>query len=91
LSAPKSAGRPNSISDRPLSLAQQKEWIAKIKSIESPEVARPSDWLDVGLFLFVAGLALLWIHPLWRGFNERRGDANSLIPGDTPAVAPDYA
>jgi hypothetical protein len=71
-------------------LAQQNEWIAKIKSIESPEVDRPSDWLSVGLLLLVAGLALVWIRPLWRGLNDRRVRATTWISADAPAVSADY-
>ena len=90
MSAPQSLGRPQPGNDQALTLAQQNEWIAQIKSIESPEVERPSDWLSVGLLLLVAGLALVWILPLWRGLNDRRVRASTWITADAPTVSADY-
>ena len=69
-------------SNQPLSMAQRSEWIATLHAAEYHETDSPSDWLSIGLFLFVAGLAYVWLRPAWRELRQLR-----LRPLARPMVA----
>jgi hypothetical protein len=66
--------------DRPISVGEQSKLLTA-GMLDAPQADMPTDWFNVGLLIFVAGLAIVWMRPLW-WFGKRSVPDSLVIQSD---------